>query len=394
MRSAGWLCGKAAIAAMLIIGGSLTEAAAGGLTTLHNFTGGADGGYSEATVVYHAGMLYGTTSIGGANNDGTVFAMDPGTGAETVLHNFAGGADGASPVTRLLYQHGALYGTTFGGGAFGSGTVFRVSAATGQETVLFSFRSGAQQGDRHSSLIYTAGRLYGTTYADGPARKGAVFSIDPVSGAETVIHGFKGHGDGANPVGGLLAQGMLAYGTTVYGGSTGNGVVFQVDLATGAESVLYSFAGGNDGANPNAALISRGGALFGTTVYGGAHGNGIVFKVDARTGAETILHSFLGYDNAAFDFADGANPLGGLAVHRGIMFGTTSGGVSCQFAPDCGTVFGINPNTGRETVFYNFTGDSGGGRPYAELIYHNGAFYGTTSLGGALKWGTVFKFVP
>jgi uncharacterized repeat protein (TIGR03803 family) len=365
-----------------------------GLTVLYNFTARGDGGYPQAALIYHRGLLYGTTLIGGASSAGTVFAVNARTGAETVLHSFTGGADGASPIAGLVFAGSALFGTSSAGGAWNNGAVFKVDVRTGRERVIYSFKLGAHGADPHSELILRGGALFGTTFGDGPAGRGTVFTVDPDSGRHAVLHNFKGHGDGANPVAGLLSQDKILYGTTLYGGAWDNGTAFMLDPATGAETVIHSFGAGSDGANPNAGLIDRGGRLFGTTVYGGATGNGTVFRFDLAAARETTLYSFKGYQTAANPLADGANPLSGLTDVGGRLFGTTSGGIACISLPECGTVFSVNPVTGREKVYVDFSGRADGGKPYAGLIYHDGAFYGTTSQGGASQWGTVFRFVP
>jgi uncharacterized repeat protein (TIGR03803 family) len=154
------------------------------------------------------------------------------------------------------------------------------------------------------------------------------------SGTETLLHSFSGP-DGSQPEAGLVADaaGNL-YGTTVGGGavagpcpsgfSLGCGTVFKVTSA-GAESVLYSFTGGSDGANPYAGLIAdAAGNLYGTTVNGGTGpcnlgaGCGTVFKV-APTGAKTVLHNFAGYPS------DGESPSAGLIADvAGNLYGTTA----------------------------------------------------------------------
>ena len=123
------------------------------------------------------------------------------------------------------------------------------------------------------------------------------------TGTETVLYSFAGTPDGANPVASLVRDtaGNL-YGTTQYGGPSGSGTVFKLDT-TGKETVLYSFTGTPDGANPVAGLIrGAAGNFYGTTYYGGTSGNGTVFKLDAN-GKETLLHSFL----LAYP-TDGSNP--------------------------------------------------------------------------------------
>src|ERR1700683_1011230 len=137
----------------------------------------------------------------------------------------------------------------------------------------------------------TAGNLYGTTFYGGSGTGcdiyyngcGTVFKID-TSGAETVLHSFSGAGDGWNPTARVILDSAgNIYGTTAYGGSHGYGTVFKLDTA-GSEMILHSFAGGADGANPNAGLVAdTAGNLYGTTQYGGKgcyrHGCGTVFQV-------------------------------------------------------------------------------------------------------------------
>jgi uncharacterized repeat protein (TIGR03803 family) len=148
--------------------------------------------------------------------------------------------------------------------------------------------------------------------------------------------------------------------------------------------VLYSFSG-SDGAYPYAGLIAdASGNLYGTTYFGGANGEGTVFKM-TPSGTETVLYSFSG--------SDGAYPYAGLiADASGNLYGTThGGGANVSFGIDYGTVFKLTPS-GSETVLYSFSGSSDGGFPYAGLIADaSGNLYGTTYQGGADGFGTVFK---
>jgi uncharacterized repeat protein (TIGR03803 family) len=170
--------------------------------------------------------------------------------------------------------------------------------------------------------------------------------------------------------------------------------LYKVD-PTGKETVLYSFAGGFDGAFPYAGLVRDvAGNLYGTTVYGGISracpsGCGVVFKLDP-TGKETVLHSFAGG-------ADGGNPLAGLVRDTaGNLYGTTSygGDLSGCGGFGCGVVFKLDP-TGTETVLYSFTGGPDGGHPWAGLVLDAaGNLYGTTYYGGASGQGVVFQLTP
>jgi uncharacterized repeat protein (TIGR03803 family) len=152
--------------------------AAGKETVLYTFTGGADGGYPAAGVIRDsAGKLYGTGSGGGTSGAGVVFKLDP-AGQETVLYTFTGGADGGYPYAGLIFDSaGNLYGTGNGGGTSGYGVVFKVNTA-GQETVLYTFTGGADGGYPHAGLISApGGHLFGTTYSGGKEGSGVVFEL-------------------------------------------------------------------------------------------------------------------------------------------------------------------------------------------------------------------------
>jgi len=250
----------------------------GSVTVLHSFTGGTDGSFPGAGLIWDAaGNLYGTTSAGGASNGGTVFKLDA-TGTETVLYSFTG-MDGKNPVAGLVRDAaGNLYGTTQLGGAFDLGTVFKLDT-TGVETVLHSFH-GRDGGYPYCSLVRdAAGNFYGTTNGGGASGQGTVFKVNG-TGRETVLYSFTGQLDGEYLYAGLVRDpaGNL-YGTTYAGGDSKVGTVFKLDT-TGAETVLYSFTGGADGSSPQAGLIrDAAGNLYGTTVGGGTFGGGTVFKL-------------------------------------------------------------------------------------------------------------------
>jgi uncharacterized repeat protein (TIGR03803 family) len=275
----------------------------GKLITLHSFTGSPDGANPLAGLLSDkAGNLYGTTYDGGtgcsAPGCGTVFKLDK-NGKETVLYNFKGGAsDGAGPEASMIRDaSGNLYGTTFygdgvtcnGSDGVGCGTVFKLNK-TGKETVLYRFAGGFDGENPTSALVLdAAGNLYGTTYSGQPLGFGVVFMIDK-SGKETVLHTFAGHPDGTNPQAGLVRDSAgNFYGTTANGGilgcalQEGCGTIFKVDK-NDQETVLYSFTGGADGANPMGGLVQDAhGNLYGTAYAGGTGcgglGCGVVFKL-------------------------------------------------------------------------------------------------------------------
>jgi uncharacterized repeat protein (TIGR03803 family) len=319
-----------------------------------------------------AGTLAAATSVAGAQAKGF-----------SVLHSFASGSDGAYPEAGLLRDRaGNLYGTTANGGTSNDGTVFRLGA-DGKEKVLYSFGGSADDGaDPLSSLIEDkAGSLYGTTKYGGTGNAGTVFRLGR-NGSETVIYSFTGGSDGANPSAGLTRHAGKLYGTAQSGGASGRGVVFSL-ASDGTETVLYSFTGGDDGGTPFAGLIvDRADNLYGTTYEGGTYGQGTVFEISA-SGAESVLHAFTGG-------SDGGRPGAAVTADRdGNLYGTTLLGG----ADDSGTVFKLAPD-GTETVLHSFTG-SDGANPYCDLVLGaKGNLYGTTSISGIDAGGTVFKLAP
>ncbi len=304
-------------------------------TVLHSFTGRPDGAHPYAGLIGdRQGNIYGTTDRGGIADGGTVFTLDS-KNDERVLYSFCNERycnDGVGPRARLIRDaKGNFYGTTIGGGAFSGGLVFKLDQ-TGRETILYSF--GFFDGfPGYATLVRdAAGNIYDTTVYGGDfdcsyfyvVDCGSVFRLTP-RGDFTVLHSFEGkrNGDGEFPYAGLLAGGNGEfYGTTSAGGSYGAGTVFEVHRE-GKESVLHSFGGTKrDGANPVAGLIGdKQGNLYGTTLYGGAHNMGTVYRLNRR-GKFTVLHSFKGID--------GENPFAGLVLDRaGALYGTaTLGGVS------------------------------------------------------------------
>jgi uncharacterized repeat protein (TIGR03803 family) len=301
----------------------------------------------------------------------------------SVLYSFTGGADGGTPFASVIRdREGNLYGTTSAGGAFGLGTVFRLNKI-GTETVLQSF--AGPPGDGATPLLGSLvrdgeGSLYGTTSGGGASGAGAVFKLD-TTGAENLLYSFTGGADGGSPFAGLFRDedGNL-YGTTFLGGASDFGTVFKVDK-TGTQTVLYSFGGGADGGLPFAGVVrDTEGNLYGTTSFGGSSGLGTAFKLD-RSGVETVLHSFTGG-------VDGGAPAAGLLRDQdGNLYGTTSAGGTLGF----GTVFKLD-KSGVETVLYSFTGGADGGTPTARVVRdQEGNLYGTTSVGGVSNVGTVFK---
>jgi len=318
----------------------------GTLTTLHSFDG-ADGLniFGDPVIQATNGKFYGTTEAGGAHGSGTIYEMTP-TGVLTTLYSFCAKtncADGSYPRGLVQAANGSFYGATCCGGAYGNGTLFKINAA-GKLTTLYNFckqTNCADGGDPFVPVQATDGNFYGTTYYGGANGSGVFFKVTP-EGKLTTLYSFctqPGCTDGSYPFGGLVqASNGDFYGTTLYGGTNNDGTVFEITPG-GTLTTLYRF-GGADGANPAASTIqATNGNFYGTTTYGGAYGNGAVFEV---TGPEklTTLYSFC----AQTGCPDGDHPFAGLfQATNGNLYGTTSdGGINGHY----GTIFRVGVGLG------------------------------------------------
>lgn len=338
-----------------------------------------------------AGNLYGVANggiKGGLSYAGTVWRVSA-TGTPSVLHTFQSMGDGEDPVGVVADNEGNIYGTTYSGGYndvcfYECGTVFKVDTF-GNETILYTFKSSPDGLSPASPLIRDEdGNLYGTTRYGGTGNCifgcGTVFKID-TGGNETVLYSFQGDIDGEYPQASVVrdSNGNL-FGTTPVGGVGGSGVVFKLD-AGGQESVLYSFAGGEDGSAPYSSLVlDSSGRLYGTTSRGGGECDcGVVFTVSA-TGTEAVLYRFTGG-------VDGGWPMAGLTLDsNGNLYGTASAGgmVPCNtfFTSGCGTVFQISQNGSESTLHTFHLAD--GADPESGLTWDAaGHLYGNTFRGGS-----------
>jgi uncharacterized repeat protein (TIGR03803 family) len=365
------------------------------LTTLHSFDG-TDGRLSFAGLIQATnGNLYGTTYYGGAKNSGEVFEITPG-GTLTTLHSFcskSGCTDGEyTYATPVQGTDGNFYGTTYLGGSKELGTVFKITPS-GTAITLHTF-GGSDGSQSLAGLVQaTDGDFYGTTYMGGSEGKGEVFKITR-SGAFTTLHSFCSHSgcaDGANPFAGLM-QGIDGnlYGTTFGGGSAkGFGTVFKI-TPSGMLTTLHRFCthgGCPDGQFPQTGLVqATNGNLYGTTIAGGAYGDGTIFKI-TPSGALTTLYNVCSQSGCP----DGNYLIAGLIqATDGNLYGIMDVGG----ANGSGTIFKITPS-GTLTTLYNFCSQSGcpdGQYPGGGLVQAtDGNLYGTTDDGGAKGEGTVFS---
>ncbi len=383
------------LATLIVIGGiaaagAALAAQAQSYRQLYAFPVRAHGANPYAALRAFHGKLFGTTSYGGSSNCGsgcgTIFSVDPATGRQRVVYAFQGAGDGNGPQAGLFPFGGLLYGTTRFGGIDQNGTVFSIDPGTGVKTIIHSFSDGDDGFGPASDFIEVAGLLYSVTLDGGPLNRGTIYSINPANDVETVVYSFQGgHDDGDGGVGALRDVDGLLYGVTAVGGVFGGGTLFSFDPATRVETVLHSFGGGEDGSAPSGGLTLVGGNLYGITASGGTYDQGTVFRLDLASGREEVAHSFAGK-------SDGRVTTGGLVDVHGTLYGTNyaGGDVGC----DCGTIFSLVPSTNAVAIAYTFRGGNDGAFPAARLTDVNGTLFGTTTAGGGLDDGEVFAFTP
>ena len=411
MKSTGVVAvALAAVALPLAAGAAPKE------TVLYDFQRSTDGGLPLGGVIMDGkGNLYGTASIGGtASNVGSAFELvRPKAKQPWVLmplHDFTGGADGATPEAPLMMDAaGALFGTTTAGGSANAGTVFELTVKKGvwSEQVLYGFAGGEDGYAPHSGLIMdSSGNLYGTTEWGGGSGTGCelnnvvlycgtVFELSPPAKkkgkwAEKVLYSFQGGNDGARPMAGLVMDaGGALYGTTQYGNPFGFGTVFKLTPSgsggstTWTESLVHSFTDGG-GAGPVSPLIFDGaGNLFGAT-------NEAVFEIGGPGGSGEFTVPFQLGDG------DGYNPGGLLLDGSGDLYalnmnaGTYNAGNIFELSPPAsGTVWNFS-------TLYSFGGVANdGGNPTGNLVMNSkGTMFGETNSGGTHNLGTIFSFVP
>jgi uncharacterized repeat protein (TIGR03803 family) len=391
-----WKAACAVFVLCAVMGISHSSATAQTFTTLFVFDA-TDGGFPSGPLVQGTdGNLYGTTNWGGAYGGGSVFRITPG-GALTTLYSFCSQvncADGHPLISGLvLATDGSFYGVTATGGAFGHGTIFKITPQ-GALTTLHNFCSQANcpdgqpaTGIPNPSLIQASdGNFYGITTTGGAFGHGTIFKITP-QGALTTLHNFcsqancpDGQPDPAFPNAGLIqATDGNFYGTTAYGGSDGVGTVFRM-TPKGNLTTLYSFKGGlEDGMWATGLIQAADGCLYGTTYWGGtAAEGGTLFKITAA--GDTIVDSlggWLGYDALSLM----------QATDRAFYVTTAVGGGNGTSGQ--GTIVKVT-SEGEVTLLHSF--DLWSGFPSAGVTQAtDGNFYGITATNGPDTHGTIFR---
>jgi len=362
-----------------------------GFTVLKSFSGSTDGGYPEAGLLQSTdGLLYGTASGGGSNDNGVVFRMGADGSAFTTLVQFTG-TNGANPESELIEaSDGLLYGTTVAGnGSTNAGTVFSLHKDGTSFTVLkrFFYTSTVRTNGAAplARLVEgTNGVLYGTTSAGGTNGTGTLFALNKDgTGFQTLYHfGTNNAPDGRIPMGDiLLASDGLLYGSTFDGGTNGSGTVFRIGQDGSGYAILANLLSPQ---GPAAGLVeSTNGMLYGTTLLGGDSGEGTVFALQKDGTSLIALKSF----SASGD--DGRSGYSApISAATNQLVGTTRAGGNMA----AGTLYSLRFDGTGYTRLLDLNSNLGPIDPVASLLeLSNGTLTGVSRLGGSSNSGTIFS---
>jgi uncharacterized repeat protein (TIGR03803 family) len=364
-----------------------------GFTILKHFSGtNGDGARPRSGLIEGAdGLLYGTTVIGGTNNQGTVFRLGTDGNAYEIIRTFTGASDGAWPSAALVQSpNGTLYGTTYSGGFANQGTVFSIAPDGTGYQVLTRFTASSGGNPESALVIDTNGMLYGTT---SKQHHSSVYGLNTDGTGFRVLKGFVSTNASAAIISGAVLQASdgALYAPAQFGeGELVDGFIFRLNPdGSGYASIRNFYFTGGDGINPQASMIEgTNGALYGTTKSGGAYNQGVVFRINRDGSDYTLVRSFTGTNG------DGGEPYAGvIQANDGMLYGVTSEDYeSFGVLFGKGTVFRIAPDGSGYQVLHKFTGGAGGANPLGGLLQANdGVLYGTTFYVGSHNSGTVFK---
>ena len=332
------------------------------------------------------GKIYGMTLYGGTNNFGILFEFDPATDIYTKKLDLDSNNTGSNPYGSLMQaDNGKLYGMTSQGGAYDYGVLFEFDPATDTFTKKLDFDGSSNGSHPYGSLMQANnGKLYGLISGGGANNYGILFEFDPNTDTYTKKLDFDGT-NGRSPFGSLMqdSNGKF-YGTTTYGGAIDNGVLFEYDLVADTLIKKLDFYLANKGVYPRGSLTQAdNGKLYGLAYLGGTNGGfGTIFEYDPVT--DTLINKL------NFDGTNGAGPQGSLVqANNGKLYGMTSQGG----AYDYGVLFEFDPATDTFTKKLDFDGVNKGSKPYGNLLQtSNGKLYGMTSEGGTHDYGTLFEY--
>jgi uncharacterized repeat protein (TIGR03803 family) len=359
---------------------------------LFDFNDTINGSIPQGGLIQGAdGKIYGMTEKGGIHNWGVIFQYDPSTLTFKKKFDFDDMTNGSGPQgSLLLASDGKMYGLANTGGANDYGTLFQFDPATATFTKKFDFDGNARGGNPLGTLIQAKnGKLYGMTSAGGKDDAGAIFEYDLTTSTYTKKFEFNGLADGGLPYGSLLeaTDGNL-YGLTSAGGTNGFGVLFQYNPSTSSFNVKFNFDEAVSGSLPQSSLIqASNGKLYGNTENGGTYGDGVIFEYDIATSAYTKKAEFNNDEKQ-----NGREPIGALIQAKdGMLYGMSYIGGNANV----GVLYKFDPTSSALSKEFDFHGAINGNAPVSALtLASDNLLYGVTQLGGINNVGAIYQYDP
>lgn len=389
-----------------------------GYSVLLDFDFDAAGAYPFGGVMQGPNdRLYGTAQHGGSNGIGTIYRLDSDGSGFTVLKNLSHeipeipeipegppqmAETGAHPFAGVIQgTDGILYGTASNGGAYSGGTVYQLAPDGTDFAVVLNMDPATTGAHPQAEVIQGAdGALYGTCLSGGALYAGTAFKVNRDGTGATVLRSFFFNGlyetffEPHHPVGLVQLDGGTLYGTTMYGGASGNGTLFRLEPDGTGFGILVDFDYPTGWLPESSPIRGMDGALYGTTSYGGTLGFGVVFKVNPDGSGYTVLKD-LGTSHSWFPLSQVSRLSQGL---DGTLYGTawesqSSGEIQIE------SLFRLNPDGSGFAVIKTFDDPSEGslsiGGPMSGVLQGtDGALYGAAPGGGAFNAGTVYRLDP
>ncbi len=352
----------------------------------YNFDG-ADGSYANGSLVEYEGFLYGMTTEGGVNNEGTLFRYDKIANQLTKLADFYGNDYGRYPYGSLCVgPDGMLYGQTFTGGENDMGVMFKYDTENLAYIKCFDFGQSDNGAHCASSLMLADdGWAYGTTWHGGQYDGGTIYRINPANRTFESLYDFDIYTYGGNPLSGLIqANDGFFYGTTPFGGTVGAGIIYRFDANNNIVTVLEDLITPSEGRVPSGPpMQASDGFLYGLTMQGGSIGHGALYKFNLSTSVYSKQADFQ-------DAANGNHPNGTpVEAPNGYLYATAQSGGQFTY----GTLFEFDPATTNLFVKVHFDGLNKGAYPVASLLeYEENMLYGLCAEGGMYDEGTMFVY--
>ncbi len=345
------------------------------------------GGMVEGTT----GVLFGTTSKGGANGTGSIYRFTPPSTLALRVSMAAAplplllNATGRAPRAGMIKaQNGTLYGSCSGGGTNGVGTVFEFATAGTTVTAVSLDATTLGSVPFGEFVQFTNNILYGTCSSGGANNIGSILRIDATTSPATItkVYDFQTGVSGNFCAGRLMkASNNLIYGTTNAGGVSNGGVIYSFNPTGNVYTKVADLNTGGFAGSFGGLTEDGSGVLVGLALDGGTASSGALFRYTVGTNTFTELVSF--------SFSNGSRPRGRLVkASNGLFYGLTSNGGT----NNKGVLFSFDPGTNTYTLRHTFGTGTGGDFPLGSLIEVSGKLYGTCSEGGTSGQGTIFEY--